>query len=72
VSEGPGRATRSRYQLRARSREDVFRIGEEEEEEEEESMDEESGESSGWGCASYLVPGFDLGNYREGTFGDVG
>jgi hypothetical protein len=51
----------------------VFRIGEEEEEEEEEeSMDEESGESSGWGCASYLVPGFDLGNYREGTFGDVG
>jgi hypothetical protein len=34
------RATRSRCQLGPRSREDVFRIGEEEEEE---SMDEESG-----------------------------
>lgn len=52
----------------------MFRIGEEggEGEEEEESMDKESGESSGRSCTAYLVPGFDLANCREGTFGNAG
>jgi hypothetical protein len=62
------KATRSRCQLGPRSREHVFRIGEEEEE----SMDKESGESSGRSCIAYLMPGFDLANCREGTFGDAG